>query len=1150
MFNKSRDKLKASDGKTAPQQHSLESQHLGHVQHQEAQPPPSVLYTASGHGSASAPGFRQGQTQQKGLSSAGTRNPYKEPRVLGLLLEYPENKSQALHAAIDIIAIPGLSAFAPRTWYAYINGKDEEDGNICWLSDRTMLPSRIPDSRIMTYNWSSDYQGRDVSQGRFTSEADTMLDRIHLNRQETKRSQRPIIFICSCFGGLLLAKALVRALRPSHPDPKVKHIVDHTVGIVTLGTPFRGSWEFGYANAEARIAMAKESGGEFSWELVQYLRPDKRGDADANGRPSPLDDIVQEFAEMIQHNKFRCPVVNFFETRPASYDAFSRSLPQGKKPKGFNNATGSAVTVPQASAVLDGIEQVGLDVRHNMMWKLNTPENDGFVRISSRISNFARDANHILRRKAESQEAASLTLPGIVAEYLDAGTYFTKQKTLFNEKRSPGTCLSYINSEKFSTWRDQPRSSTLICLGEPGVGKSVFFSVAVDHLRKQPTTSAMAYVYLDYIELKQAQGNGNFLRSILKQLLMTSPIVPEGASSLYSGLKSEGTQPSETEAEKAIAEIAEIAPGKTFILLDALDECHAQISLDLLSALSRLQLNARLSDLITSRFNDNIEHGLLQVSYMPISGTRNDIECFIKDNMGKVSTFLNRRSSDRVKAKIVSKILETSQGMFELARLQLWSLAGWKSDDDVMSALAAFQAPTDLHRSTTPGSRGMLYERAHMNTLERINSMQDGNPELARRALAWVLYSPVLLSSDELIHALAIKPQNRTVGSYKTTLGSRYHLQDIVAICVGLLTVEVDSVRLAHYTTQQFLAKNISLVGPASPEPGTLSDIMGGLSLEDQLARQHLHSLAVCCIAYLSLDDFIGGHCAEQELTRRLRTFPFYRHAASHFGHYARHYMSQGDDDAASVLISFFGNDQKIRAASQVTRPLYFSSRFHIDLSATQGPLALHYATYHRLTKLANFLLAKGGEFFSPPLLAGNLLTATDAAGYTPLCWAAAMHDEELIALFLQYPAADPDHVSRDGPPVLLSIRRSARAAVLGLLVPRAKTGAVDAMYVAVKTRDEWLVRQLLTRGVDPNLGVDYPELVMKEHDASASPSNRQHESLLRQLKRRGAGHRESPLELAERIGDSHLCQILSIQKSHHRADRWEPYAPPYSKGQ
>ena len=135
-------------------------------------------------------------------------------------------------------------------------------------------------------------------------------------------------------------QALVRASSPYHPNPAVKQIVDYTVGIVTLGTPFRGSWGFGYALAEIRIAEAQANGLQYSWELPQYLRTDKRGDPDANGRPSPLDDIIQEFTELIRHGRFKIPVVNFYETLPAGYDAFSRNLPEEKKPRGYDNTNG------------------------------------------------------------------------------------------------------------------------------------------------------------------------------------------------------------------------------------------------------------------------------------------------------------------------------------------------------------------------------------------------------------------------------------------------------------------------------------------------------------------------------------------------------------------------------------------------------------------------------------------------------------------------------------------------------------------------------------------------------------------------------------------------------------------------------------------
>jgi hypothetical protein len=108
----------------------------------------------------------------------------------------------------------------------FMNEKDDKDGYINWLSDKTMLPSVVPDSRIISYSWSAYYRGEDVTKKRFISEADNLLTRLHDDRESKVRSnttwcrawfadfakgrlKRPIIFVCSCFGGLLLAKVTV-----------------------------------------------------------------------------------------------------------------------------------------------------------------------------------------------------------------------------------------------------------------------------------------------------------------------------------------------------------------------------------------------------------------------------------------------------------------------------------------------------------------------------------------------------------------------------------------------------------------------------------------------------------------------------------------------------------------------------------------------------------------------------------------------------------------------------------------------------------------------------------------------------------------------------------------------------------------------------
>ena len=71
-----------------------------------------------------------------------------------------------------------------------------------WLSDNDMLPAAIPKARIFTYDWNANYF-RDAPVQTLLGYADTLLGLIAEN-QGTKT--RPIIFVASCFGGLILAE--------------------------------------------------------------------------------------------------------------------------------------------------------------------------------------------------------------------------------------------------------------------------------------------------------------------------------------------------------------------------------------------------------------------------------------------------------------------------------------------------------------------------------------------------------------------------------------------------------------------------------------------------------------------------------------------------------------------------------------------------------------------------------------------------------------------------------------------------------------------------------------------------------------------------------------------------------------------------------
>jgi hypothetical protein len=85
----------------------------------------------------------------------------------------------------SIVAIHGLATQAPRTWLAYMNGKDDEEGSVNWLGDDTMLPSVVKDARILSYNWNAYYTGERASADALIGQADQLLLSLYDNRQKT-----------------------------------------------------------------------------------------------------------------------------------------------------------------------------------------------------------------------------------------------------------------------------------------------------------------------------------------------------------------------------------------------------------------------------------------------------------------------------------------------------------------------------------------------------------------------------------------------------------------------------------------------------------------------------------------------------------------------------------------------------------------------------------------------------------------------------------------------------------------------------------------------------------------------------------------------------------------------------------------------------
>ncbi|QLI63706.1 uncharacterized protein G6M90_00g028960 [Metarhizium brunneum] len=192
------------------------------------------------------------------------------------------------NADLDIIAIHGLDTQSPGTW-AYSKSPGED---VNWLLDENMLAARVKGARIFTCNWPAELvQKPDTIATTLEESARHLLNSLTLHvaegRRETpRRPRRPILFIASCLGGIILIKALARDPKLGSDERDLTALRKTTRGIVFLATPFRGT-SFKEI-PEFVLPLWAWLGGRSVSALIDCTREP----------PPHLDELVRDFVEL------------------------------------------------------------------------------------------------------------------------------------------------------------------------------------------------------------------------------------------------------------------------------------------------------------------------------------------------------------------------------------------------------------------------------------------------------------------------------------------------------------------------------------------------------------------------------------------------------------------------------------------------------------------------------------------------------------------------------------------------------------------------------------------------------------------------------------------------------------------------------------
>ncbi|TFK17756.1 ankyrin [Coprinopsis marcescibilis] len=347
-------------------------------------------------------------------------------------------------------------------------------------------------------------------------------------------------------------------------------------------------------------------------------------------------------------------------------------------------------------------------------------------------------------------------------------------------------------------------------VGMPGAGKTVLASYIVNHLAARAKANKRICVAFAYCRYTDKFTGDKILGGLLRQVVEDHPATLQFVKPMYDYHLLRKTRPPQAELLDVLrAVFSSDLFDEKFCSLDGLDEALNDTQIDVLDSLAELPVNI----LLTSRSLPLLKERVPEAKFIDIMLHDADIEPLIKEKLGRMKTLRNLMEKDGWKDKVLKVILERSSGMFLIASLQLDMLGRCLHLKDLRKAL-----------ETLP--RGL--EAMYTATMERIEN-NDGS-ELARRALAWLVYAQGSLTVDDLRHALAVDPSNFTFDSELLV-----DADTLISLCCGLITLEPETemVRLVHYTAKDILDKYLS---------------REGINLQAQLAST--------CAAYLLLHGF------------------------------------------------------------------------------------------------------------------------------------------------------------------------------------------------------------------------------------------------------------------------------------------------------
>ena len=365
---------------------------------------------------------------------------------------------------------------------------------------------------------------------------------------------------------------------------------------------------------------------------------------------------------------------------------------------------------------------------------------------------------------------------------------------------------------------------------------------------------AVTFFYFDYMDPLN-QTAEDIIAAILKQLLYQMPSLLPEIESAYDRCMQKGPE-ARPDRDSLVQLIKQCTRqfDRTFVVIDAMDECNERQRSKLLSCLQQLVHAGSVKMFITNRphiineIRANISGGSVD-----IEAKRDEVEAYLRAELKGKSPQLHHTLSE----KIVTRVGAKSDGQYSpprsslidrflLAEFQLGFVLDKYNPRDMADALENLP-------KTLPDAYGEI--------MKRIDKKGHGAKTIALKALSWIFHAKRPLHIEELVELLLVRWGDRA-------LSEEYRMPaaDVIDCCQSLIIYNPISgiVEFSHYTVQEYFRSNVVGLAPVA-------------------------ELAVGCLAYIKLDEFAIGPCTNSgDLNLRRQTHRAIQSVAEFWGDFVR----------------------------------------------------------------------------------------------------------------------------------------------------------------------------------------------------------------------------------------------------------------------